>query len=314
LFEPPINPALLVRATAVGLDLNSILNDTNVSLPNYRFQILLQKANEFCNDVKGLGNELLVALEKKDAEQLSLIRSRHELNMLDAIREIKVSQRDEAKENLNSLGNARDIIQAKKDYYSSREFMNASEALYFNSLPLAMIFQNLQIDAQSLAALEHLIPDVTVGPFSSGVTFGGENLGSAATVAAAELGQTANLFNTIGTMANILGSYLRRQDDWNFQAQSADLELKQIDKQIAAAEIRVAIAEKELENHELQIEQSQEVDDFLRSKYTNEELYDYMVQQISSVYFQSYQLAYNLAKKAQKCFEHELGIDGASFI
>ncbi len=115
-------------------------------------------------------------------------------------------------------------------------------------------------------------------------------------------------------MANIKGSYDRRQDDWTFQTQSADLELKQIDKQITAAEIRLAIAEKDLENHDLQIEQSKAVDDFLSSKYTHEELYDYMVGQISSVYFQSYQLAYNIAKKAQKCFEHELGIENASFI
>jgi hypothetical protein len=77
--------------------------------------------------------------------------------------------------------------------------------------------------------------------------------------------------------------------------------LQQLDKQIAAAEIRLAITERDLENHDLQIEQSHEVDDFLNSKYTNEELYDYMVGQISSVYFQSYQLAYNTAKKAEKC-------------
>ena len=87
-----------------------------------------------------------------------------------------------------------------------------------------------------------------------------------------------------------------------------------MDKQIAAAEIRLAIAEKELVNHDLQRAQSKEVDDYLISKFTNDELYDYMVGEISSVYFQSYQLAYNTAKIAQKCFEFELGIDNASFI
>ncbi|WP_221392089.1 neuraminidase-like domain-containing protein [Dyadobacter sp. NIV53] len=35
LFEPPIDPALLVKGRAAGLDLNSILNDMNISLPNY---------------------------------------------------------------------------------------------------------------------------------------------------------------------------------------------------------------------------------------------------------------------------------------
>ena len=39
LFEPPLDPALLMRAKDAGLDLNTILDDVNISLPNYRFQV-----------------------------------------------------------------------------------------------------------------------------------------------------------------------------------------------------------------------------------------------------------------------------------
>src|SRR5262249_46891855 len=35
LFEPPIDPALLVRAAAAGLDLSSVLNDINAATPHY---------------------------------------------------------------------------------------------------------------------------------------------------------------------------------------------------------------------------------------------------------------------------------------
>ena len=63
----------------------------------------------------------------------------------------------------------------------------------------------------------------------------------------------------------------------SLQEELAAKELDQIDKQIAAAEIRRAIAEQELENHELQIENAKAVDEFLRDKYTNQELYDWMV-------------------------------------
>ncbi len=314
LFEPPINPALLVAAAAAGLDLSNVINDMNAALPNYRFRVLLQKAYDICNDVKGLGSELLSALEKKDAEQLALMRSGHELSMLDAVRDIKVDAVNEANENLNSMNKSRDVVRAKSDYYGSREFINAFEAVYFASIPAAMIFQNMQAASQALGSVGYSAPQVTIGPFSSGATYGGDNLGHALTCAAAHFGQIANILNTSGNLANIFGGYQRRMDDWTFQKQSADLELKQIDKQIAAAEIRLAIAQKELENHDLQKEQSKEVDDFLRNKFTNEELYNYMSEQISFVYFQSYQLAYNTAKKAQKCFEHELGAEGAAFI
>ena len=91
-------------------------------------------------------------------------------------------------------------------------------------------------------------------------------------------------------------------------------EIEQADKQIAAAEIRLAIAERELENHDLQIENAKEVDDFMRDKFTNRELYDWMVGQISGVYFQSYQLAYDVAKRAERAYRHELGLRDSSFI
>src|SRR5690606_31618742 len=54
LFEPPIDPALLVKAAAAGIDLGSVLNDVASPTPFYRFRVVLQKALEFCNEVKVL--------------------------------------------------------------------------------------------------------------------------------------------------------------------------------------------------------------------------------------------------------------------
>ena len=71
LFEPPIDPGALVKAVAGGVDIGSALADLNAPLPLYRFNVLLQKANEVCDDVKALGGALLAALEKKDAEALA---------------------------------------------------------------------------------------------------------------------------------------------------------------------------------------------------------------------------------------------------
>src|SRR5690606_3144816 len=51
LFEPPIDPALLVKAAAAGLDLKSALDDLNAPLPHYRFVHLVQKAIDLCSEV-----------------------------------------------------------------------------------------------------------------------------------------------------------------------------------------------------------------------------------------------------------------------
>jgi hypothetical protein len=113
--------------------------------------------------------------------------------------------------------------------------------------------------------------------------------------------------------ASINAGYERRWADWKLQERLAEKELKQIDKQIAAAQIRQQIAETELTNHEKQIDDAREIETYLKGKYTNFELYEWMKGQIAEVYFQSYQLAYDLARGAERGYQHEIGID-ASFI
>ena len=78
LFEPPIDPELLIRAKAAGLDISDVLAGLYAPAPRYRFQILLQKANEFCGEVRNLGASLLSAIEKQDSERLALLRSSQE--------------------------------------------------------------------------------------------------------------------------------------------------------------------------------------------------------------------------------------------
>jgi hypothetical protein len=48
LYEPPIDPELLIRAKAAGIDLADVLADRFAPLAHYRFQALLQRANPDC--------------------------------------------------------------------------------------------------------------------------------------------------------------------------------------------------------------------------------------------------------------------------
>lgn len=96
LFEPPIDPALLARAAAAGVDVGAIVNGLNQPLPLVRFQLLAQKASEICQEVKSLGNNLLAAMEKEDGEALAVLRARHERVALEMARRVKYGQLQEA--------------------------------------------------------------------------------------------------------------------------------------------------------------------------------------------------------------------------
>ena len=103
LFAPPIDPGMLVRATAAGLDMSSILAGMNAPTPYYRFTVLSQKATELVQEIRGLGSSVLQALEKKDAEAMSLLRSELELKVLVAVRDLKKLQIKEAKQQIEVL-------------------------------------------------------------------------------------------------------------------------------------------------------------------------------------------------------------------
>jgi len=306
LYEPPIDPALLVRATAMGLDIGTLINEiSGQALPKYRFSYLVQKANEVINDVKALGNAILSAIEKKDAETLSLLRSTQEMQMLEKIKQVKELQVNEADAALNAVIKTKEVTRVRMDYYQSRPFKNASEEEHLSKLQSAMIFQTVQGVLQTVAGVLSAIPTAHAQATASGVSFGGIQLSNLMQAASTAIGIKVATDSTKATMAVTKGGYERRRDDWQFQAASAAKELEQLDRQILAAQIRLNIAQNELSNQELQIEHASAVDAYMRSKFSNIDLYAWMQGQIATSYFQSYQLAYDMARKAEMCFDYE---------
>lgn len=321
LFEPEIDPALLVKAAAAGVDLSSVLSEITAELGHYRFQRLAQKAAELCGEVKALGDKLLASLEKKDAEEMALLRSTHEVQLLQAVREVRKKQIQEANETWAGLEQSKVMAEQKREYYASRDFMNPWEITAMSLGGVSALAETGIALGYVLAGGLSVIPGFITGASGFGGsphvvidTDIGKNLAYQAENASKTLSSVASAADKLGSLASTVGSYQRRKDEWELQARLAETEIAQLDKQIAASRIRLAIAEKEAENQELQIEQAETVLEYMRSKYTGKQLYDWHVRQVATLYFQSYQLAYDLAKRAEKCFRFEMGDPSASFV
>ena len=322
LFEPPIDPAVLVKAAATGLSIADALNTLYAPQPYYRFRVILQKAIEFANEVKQLGDKLLSALEKKDAETLTLLRSSQEIAMQQAMKQIRTLQIEEAKQNMEAVIENIKNAERRKEYYASKEFMNDKEIdSYEKSADAAILAENagtMRKIAGSLVA----IPEFSTGgagvggsPLVNVLITGGHKIAGAMNFVAEWMSINAQVLEKSSSLLSIQAGYQRRKEDWDFQAEMAEMEIQQLNKQLTASEIRLMMAEKELENLDLQIEQSQSVKEYYQNKYTNEALYNWMITQTSSVYFQSYKLAYEMAKTAETCYANELGIyDTTNFI
>lgn len=314
LFAPPIDPALLVKAAAAGLDLGAVLSQLNRPMPHYRFRVWAQKATELAGEVKSFGAALLSALEKKDGEELALLRQGHEIRVLKLSLKVREDQVNEAEASITALQGSRALAVNRFEIYSGREYKNSKED---SAIKLASQAKNLQIASGSMntiAGALGAIPQVAAGAFSATVEFGGQHLNSIFQAIGSALGTAGGAVQADSIQASTLGGYDRRQEDWDMQIAQAALEIEQIDQQIVGAEIRLAIAEKELSNQEVQIEQSEEVQIFLQDKFSNQELYKWMAKELTRTYRQAFTLAYDVAKTAERTYRFELGIKDSDFI
>jgi hypothetical protein len=322
LFSPPINPGLLVAAEAAGVDLSSVLNDISAAVPHYRFSTMMAKALELCSEVRSLGAALLAAMEKYDGEGLALLRAGQEVAVQQAVLLIKQQQVQEANDNLAGLQATQAVTTARQGYYNGLVAggLSGSELAQLIALATAEVFKIASQVIEATATGLALVPQVAVGingAFGSPsviVTFGGVQTSTAASSASRALSGLADLSSFVASMAGISGGWERRNAEWKFQAAIATLELTQIQQQINAANIRVQIATQDVTNQNLLIANASAVQDALKSKFTSQDLYGWMIGQVSAVFFQCYQMAYDLAKRAEACYRFELGIPQSSYI
>jgi hypothetical protein len=320
LFEPPIDPAALVKAVAAGLDINAALADLNAPLPLQRFELLLQKANEVCNDLKALGSALGPALEKVDGELLAALRQGHEIKLLESAKALRQFQIDEAKENLEGAKRSQATIEERLNFYSTVEKVSGWESASMVAHGLGIISEVVATALNATAGVASLVPSYTIGVAGFGgspavtVTMGGENVADSAVNWSALFSGLGGILHSGANLIGTQASNERRWNDWKLQERLAGKELAQMDKTIAAAELRLAYTQQDLVNLNQQIDFAKEIDTFMRSKYTNQELFQWQVAQISRVFFPTYKLAYDYAKRAERAFRFALGLQDSSFI
>jgi hypothetical protein len=165
LFQPPINPGMLVQAAAAGLDIGSIVSGLNQPLGPYRAPLLIQKSLEIANEVKALGNALLSSLEKSDAEQLALLRQGHEVQLQQMVQNVRFLQWQHAQETTTGLLRTRASTLERYTYYLRLlgQAPNSSTAPSTFSLDRRELTEQNFSDAYSALVGEY---DLTIQPLA----------------------------------------------------------------------------------------------------------------------------------------------------
>lgn len=310
LFAPPINPRALIQAARAGGGSLALAAQLNMPIPYYRFASLIERAKGLTAAVTQLGASLLSALEKRDAEALAQLRTGQEKTLLQLTTLIKEQQAEEAKQTGLALDESLKNAEMRRDYYAEQieKGLSSNEIQNLVYMTLAAFFNTMASATRTMASIGYAVPQAG-SPFA--MTYGGKQLGASLTAASGVLEGLGILAN-FGAQLNLtMAQYRRRESEWQLQTDLAALDVSQIEYQMAANEARQKIADRDLQVHATSIAQNEEIEVFLKDKFTNEALYQWMATRLSTLYFQTYSLALELARSVQRAYQYEMNTDTA---
>ncbi|MEP0925071.1 hemopexin repeat-containing protein [Leptolyngbya sp. ST-U4] len=311
LFQPPIDPMALVAAAASkGGIAAAAMAGGMVNVSDYRFDTLMAKAQDLAGKLKNLSDTLLSALEKQDSEELSLLQHTQEEMMLDLVTVLKDQQIQEAENSLQDMETSKLRAQDQLNHYT--KLIDAGylpeERIQIAMMGAAASVYGIAVLSKVVSGLSYVLPQFTAGPFSFGVTSGGQNVGAML----AEFGEAkeslAEGLSMGGEAAGVVGQFKRSTEDWDLQKKMATWEMTQLAHQIDAQICRIAMAKQELLMHKKEIENSKAIAQFMKSKFSNAELYNWMSGKLSGLFFQTFKLAHDYAKQAEQSFIFEKGL------
>jgi hypothetical protein len=312
LFAPEIDPGLLVRARAEGISLGDILGALDNRVPPYRFSFLIEKAKQFAGTLDSFGNALLSALEKKDGEELNLLRNNHEKNMLLLNTQVRQWEADAATNAIVELAAREASVTHRRDYYKQLidAGLNSEEWTERISRHVASNLRGAEGTMDIVASFLHLsLPDVG-SPFA--MKYGGTNVGLAMGRVSQSLNAGAMLCDSLAALAGTEATFARREQEWRRQLQQAEDDLAEITKQKKTMELRQSIAERAITLHEKSIEQNEEIAAFFEGKFTQLGFYIWVAKRLREIYRQAFNSAHALARMAEQAYVFERGDDDST--
>ena len=271
LFQPPIDPMLIVRARAAGLSLEQALDQISAQPPHHRFEVLLEQARRYAATAQQLGGQLLSALERKDEAELTLLRSVHEQEILDLVRRQKEDALREANEALQSLDDQLDVLAAREAYYDDLLASPNSYSAHNAEVNAARYRKDAQEKYDEAASAEASGnkkrqdgPQWSTGPalstgasaappyfifqttFEFSATWGSAKEQAKYEGYALDHRDSARKFIASAENASHIAQIELREREWKFQRNVVLKERTVLEQQKVVADIRIDLAEKDL--------------------------------------------------------------------
>jgi Tc toxin complex TcA C-terminal TcB-binding domain len=271
----------------------------------HRYTVIIERAKQLVSLAQQIEAAFLSAIEKRDAEFYNLMKARQDIRTTRAgirLQDLRIKTA-EGEVKLSEL--QKDRAQLQADHYKTLLDEGVS-GLEIANLTLLGVTAALQTSSAVLSFVAAALPSSVSAGFPGGVSVAYSPSGSVSSVASG-LSSLAAAASTTASIMATLASYERRAQEWEFQRSVAMQDVKIGSQQVKISQSRLRVVGQERYIANLQAEHAQQTAEFLATKFTNVELYDWMSDILEGVYRFFLQQATSMAQLAtsQLAFERQ---------
>ncbi|MCT2385795.1 Tc toxin subunit A-related protein [Erwinia pyrifoliae] len=307
LFATLADPAGLHRQQQGGDGAKYEVRPSDKSTTGWRYPLLADHARSATGLLTQFGNSLLSALERRDAEQLTLLLQTQQIAVLAQQQGIAGKNLDSLRASLESLQLSRTSAELRKTHYANLVNGDLSPAEQ-SGLTLRSNARTLQLLSQVPALAGGLLSAL---PNTFGLANGGGDLGAPFHAQAQILQAMAGASDQSAVINDITAGYQRRAEEWGLQRDIADREIGQLDAQIDSLKAQIAMQQKQIALTETESAHAQQLYKLQSSRFTSQALYNWMVSRLSTLYYQMYDATIPVCMQARTALTRELGEDKA---
>ncbi|ROM72183.1 toxin [Pseudomonas brassicacearum] len=302
IFAPPLDPRALPEVNTLNIS-DSTASGLSLSyLPYYRFSIMHSQAQGAVESLSQFGATLLSLIERKEQAQLQELQQQQAWDLARIAVDLQRQALKIDHHNRQALLASRSIVEGRAHHYQHLLDKGLSETesqacrLYLRSGSAELDAS----DSQAVAGSLMMTPNIF------GFSNGGSRWEGALHAAAAIAQGTAISNRTTAAHLERTAQFHRRREEWTQARDQAQLELAQVDAQLAHFAEQETATRLQLRLAESSLGQAKTNYDFFRKRFTKAQLYQWLNSQFASLYRQAYDATAGLCLAAEACWQYEL--------
>jgi hypothetical protein len=303
IFAAPLDPRVLLSPAVLNTSDDTVRRLPGTAIPHYRFSVMHNQALSAVESLSQFGTTLLSLIERKEQAQLQELQQQQAWNLAKISVDLQRQAVNIDRQNRQALLASQAIAQNRLTHYKkllddglSRKEMDVSAYSISSGS-----FEAAALAFQVAAGYTMLAPNMV------GICCVGGSRWEGPLLSASAAAHSAAIINrTIAADLDRQAIFDRRREDWQHTYDQSQLELAQIDAQLAQFTEQETATRLQLRLAETTLSQTKANYDFLSKRFTKAQLYQWLNSQFAALYRQAYDTTLALCFAAENCWQYEI--------